>query len=969
MTSASRVFRLPVLVLPMTVVAALLSMLAAGSASGAACGGGGRLVIPAGSTVSFSNCTVSGNMSAGLGGGVENHGDLTLTDVVVSGNTAVDGGGGIYNSGALTLVNVIVTDNMAGDVGGGILNESATLYMSNVTVTGNTASGGGGGIANLDGSAIGVALAVSGNTATTGDGGGILNVFGTFSLCAAGANPNVCDTNLGGGNSLLTGNHASTGNGGGIANDLGSTLTLTDSTVDDNHAEAGHGGGIWSVLATTFIVNATISNNTATGNGGGLFNDSSSVCCAGVSIYDFNLTIAGNHTDGDGGGAYTTGGGFTMLASATIADNTANGSGGGVFDDSSFTELQDTLLARNGTNCAGAITSMGHNLDTGNTCAFTEPGDQSNVGDANVGLDKKLAANGGPPQGSSELSAPMMTQALADTSPAIDAGSATCPATDERGVPRPQDGDQNGTPGCDIGAFELQPCLTVDKSCSVESVYACTKPITALTLQLDGGYPQCVRITAVVANGAPLQEIDDICPGGDVVTVNGYDGSLGNDVIWNVYRAGTTGTDGFLGQSSFHLSCSDQDMNSADDCEKLEGDNKGKSGFFLNIWRLAGISGPTGSGPSASLMCPGFPGSGQIECNASPAPYACTKPITALTMKWTGAQTITSISAQVTKSATTILTGPFVTGDTVTVGGYDGSLGNDVLWDITFQDGTTGQSSFHLSCSDQDMNGADDCGKLEGDNKGSARCLPGNDNASCIDLWAFEGMQGPIGSAPSASLDCAFPSGTAPVTYSYVITNISNDPVTNIMVTDEVTDQTGTRTMEVCGPPFNPFTLGPGETRTCSVVADVGSETTDIATATGDGCSPAQSNEVTVNVAGGAGSLCPTAATMLTAKDRDVKWEIEAPATNAVQIGKIEITFPAGANGALREVKLKGDAIFKGSLSSPGTITSFSGNAKKRTIKKGKTEELKFHFREKVAESGYDIAVTFTNGCVLQIAN
>jgi hypothetical protein len=48
---------------------------------------------------------------------------------------------------------------------------------------------------------------------------------------------------------------------------------------------------------------------------------------------------------------------------------------------------------------------------------------------------------------------------------------------------------------------------------------------------------------------------------------------------------------------------------------------------------------------------------------------------------------------------------------------------------------------------------------------------------------------------------------------------------------------------------------------------------------------------------------------------------------------------------------------------------SLSRNAKKRTIKKGKTEELKFHFRGKVAESGYDIAVTFTNGCVLQIAN
>jgi len=181
-------------------------------------------------------------------------------------------------------------------------------------------------------------------------------------------------------------------------------------------------------------------------------------CASSANGFATNITVAGNRADGAGGGVYTIAG-STILGSATIADNTATGSGGGVFNDDTsdaFTELQNTLLARNGTNCVGTISSDGHNLDTGNTCALAGTGDQTNVGDANVGLGT-LAANGGPTQGSSELSAPMMTQALKRTSPAVDAGGGTCPATDERGVTRPQDGDQDTIAACDIGAFELPP--------------------------------------------------------------------------------------------------------------------------------------------------------------------------------------------------------------------------------------------------------------------------------------------------------------------------------------------------------------------------------------------------------------------------------------------------------------------------------------------------------------------------------
>ncbi len=499
MTSCSRILRLPALVLLMTVVATCLSMLAAGSASAILppCidpddPGNPRIVnfLP----LSLHDCTISGNATGGPGGGVENYGTLDLTNVVISGNSADGGGGAIYNEGTLTLTNVVITGNTSLEFGGGILNDlGGVVLMSNVTVTGNTAGGGGGGIANLSGSIIGAGVAVANNTTTTGNGGGILN--GASFCLSAGTDFTACFTSPSGGNSLVTGNHASAGNGGGIANGSGGVMTLSDSTVDGNHAEGGDGGGVWNQSGTTEVVNATISNNTASGNGGGVFNDSGFVCCAAsVTSYATNLTIAGNRAGGDGGGVYTTGG-STILASATIADNTATGSGGGVFNDDAsdaFTELKNTLLARNGTNCVGTISSDGNNLDTGPTCALAGTGDQTDVGDANVGLGT-LAANGGPTQGSSELSAAMMTQALVKTSPAVDAGSATCPATDERGVTRPQDGNGDTIAACDIGAFELKPgCpdanprLGEATSCAILQTHAFKVDITGPAGQIQG---------------------------------------------------------------------------------------------------------------------------------------------------------------------------------------------------------------------------------------------------------------------------------------------------------------------------------------------------------------------------------------------------------------------------------------------------------------------------------------------------
>jgi hypothetical protein len=272
----------------------------------------------------------------------------------------------------------------------------------------------GGGIAQHRGRATLEHVRIVGNS-TPGNGGGIALSNSDMTVV----------------NSTIIGNSAL--EGGGIFNWFKGNLTLTNSTVMNNAAQE-RGGGIRSQARPRGGVRVTLTNSTVSGNsaafGAGIFSADDGEASASVSLV--NSTVAFNAASQGAGGIAQSGieDAFLALTNSLVARNSAPAAPDIAGPDNEVERISASFSLIGDGSGTGITNDNGNQV--GNVSPNTSPIDPS------IG---PLDDNGGPTH----------THALLPDSPAIDAASAAdCPATDQRGVARPQ-----GL-GCDIGSFERE---------------------------------------------------------------------------------------------------------------------------------------------------------------------------------------------------------------------------------------------------------------------------------------------------------------------------------------------------------------------------------------------------------------------------------------------------------------------------------------------------------------------------------
>ncbi len=229
------------------------------------------------------------------------------------------------------------------------------------------------------------------------------------------------------------------GRGGGGIYGASADLTMERSAVVANQASET-GAGIFFGIGRLALLHSLVADNQAIiGAGGGL-----GVFCppnAPCEVLIENSTISGNSAS-KGSAIWTSGAVTLQIKDATIANNPGSSA---IFTEFDVPSVRITRSLIEGL-CAWltplSSASGGNNLEgPGSTCRLDQASDQTGIAD--LGLEP-LADNGGP----------TLTHALRLDSPAIAAGGTGCAPNDQRGVPRPQDGDLDGTPLCDVGAFE-----------------------------------------------------------------------------------------------------------------------------------------------------------------------------------------------------------------------------------------------------------------------------------------------------------------------------------------------------------------------------------------------------------------------------------------------------------------------------------------------------------------------------------
>ncbi len=367
---------------------------------------------------------------------------------------------------------------------------------------------------------------ILGSTLTIMGGQGTLTIDGTGQNITISGNHSVQVMVVGSGAVLILQNltiaHGKTtfGNGGGISN-FG-TLTVANSTFSGN-SPALYGGGIYNT-GTLTITNSTFSQNTAALYGGGIYNSG--------TLTVTNSAFSGNFVTHDGGGILNYSGGTLTVINSTFSGNDAN-SGSGISNLGTL-EVTNSTFSHNHASSNGGIYNNGGALTVTNS-TFSDNSATNGGGIYNWNGGTLIVTNstfsgnnadnsGGGIRNSSTLTGSPAYYPLNAGSPAIDAGdNGACPATDQRGVTRPQGAT------CDIGAYEYDN--TAPSLVSFTRFNPTTSPTNADVLVFRATFSEAVQnvdavdfvINATPATTATITGVTQVSASVYEITVSGGD--------------------------------------------------------------------------------------------------------------------------------------------------------------------------------------------------------------------------------------------------------------------------------------------------------------------------------------------------------------------------------------------------------------------------------------------------------------
>lgn len=310
--------------------------------NGTAANGGGLYV--KNGLVKASDVDIVGNFASATGGGVF-VGALSSLDIVgsqIRDNAAEKEGGGVYcTGGEVHLQHSSLSSNEAWEDytdyqgGGAILMVDGALYLDTVNFSGNESWRAGGAISLVSSQLEVSASTFDNNKAYNGSGGAIRGSSGSSIV-------------VDGSEFLL---NTASSYGGALHAEVGSSLTVADSLVDQNHAR--YGGGISALDAPPVVLQAvTFTSNIADDSGGAYY--SSMTRTAGS-----DLIINGNHANEDyspygGAGIYCSGETVTLLDSR-IETNATIGYGGGIYLSSCDLSMTGGAIADNAAEYGAGI--------------------------------------------------------------------------------------------------------------------------------------------------------------------------------------------------------------------------------------------------------------------------------------------------------------------------------------------------------------------------------------------------------------------------------------------------------------------------------------------------------------------------------------------------------------------------------------------------------------------------------------